>query len=297
MIDDFQIVRAGLAADTGPARIQLITHDNYECVSPLCEFDMNRQQSVPEKPHKMVTVVCACIKDYGGKRVLLSMRRAPGIVGLDGKWELPGGKIEFGETPDHAIVREIQEELGLRITPRRLLPYLHTNVWEYPHVITHVVLAGYECELVDDESPRLGDDIRWYNPSEIDFDTTLPGTREFISLALQDARFDRLCIQFRNVEHDGERQFTITTQPTLFSQYGLVKYWGRIGERLRMRIEEFRSPKELDSEIVETVKRKLANGYSIKEIEGPKESFKPLMEIIALAKDKNLYNPASPPVC
>jgi hypothetical protein len=51
-----------------------------------------------EKPRKSVTVVCACIVSQDRQRVLLSMRKAPGVPGLDGKWELPGGKIEFGET-------------------------------------------------------------------------------------------------------------------------------------------------------------------------------------------------------
>lgn len=252
------------------------------------------EQAVGEKPRKLVTVVCACIKAPGGREVLLSMRHAPGIKGLDGKWELPGGKIEFGETPDRALVREIQEELGFKIIPQRLLPYLHTNVWEYPHVSTHVVLAGYECELAEAEIPLLGDNARWCKPEDIDFDSTLPGTREFISLAMRDRRFDRICVRFQiddSTKH-ASRQFTLTTQPTLFSEYGLVKYWGRIGDRLKMRIEEFDSPRQLDSEIVETAKRKLVDGYRITSIQGSERSFKPLMQIIEIAKAKNQFSPA-----
>ena len=220
---------------------------------------MSGQSTFSEKPRKLITVVCACIKAPGGREILLSKRNAPGIEGLDGKWELPGGKIEFGETPDKAIVREIQEELGIKIVPRRLLPYLHTNLWEYPHVSTHVVLAGYECELVESELPSLGPDARWCNPNDVDFDSTLPGTREFVTLAMKDERFDKICIRFEivNPPHRSSRQFTVATQPTLFSEYGLIKYWGRVGDRLKMRIEEFDSPRMLDSEILETAKRRL----------------------------------------
>jgi 8-oxo-dGTP diphosphatase len=254
---------------------------------------MEEQTMVPDKPHKLVTVVCACIKSPGGREVLLSMRSAPGIAGLDGKWELPGGKIEFGETPDKAIVREIQEELGIKIVPRRLLPYLHTNIWEYPHVCTHVVLAGFECELVGSELPSLGRDARWCDPADIDFDMTLPGTQEFISLAMKDERFDGICIRFQTEysPKQSSKQFTVTTQPTLFSEYGLVKYWGRIGDRLRMRIEEFDSPRKLDSEILETAKRRLSDGYHITAVQGSERSFKPLMHIIEIAKARNQFSP------
>src|SRR5271155_103497 len=90
-----------------------------------------------EKVRKSVTVVSACIMRPGGKEILLSMRGAPGVSGLHEKWELPGGKIEFGETPEQAIVGEIREELGITVVPRRMFPYLHTNLWEYEHAIQH----------------------------------------------------------------------------------------------------------------------------------------------------------------
>ncbi|KAA6457850.1 NUDIX domain-containing protein [Acidobacteria bacterium AB60] len=245
-----------------------------------------------EKPQKLVTVVCACIKAPGGRDVLLSMRRAPGIPGLDGKWELPGGKIEFGETPVAAIAREIQEELGLRIKVGRLLPYLHTNLWEYPHVTTHVVLAGYECELAESSIPKLGPDARWCRPEEIDFDDTLPGTREFITLALKDDLFNRISITFESGKNEGhsQSQFTVATQPTLFSEYGLVKYWGKVGDRLKVRIEEFDSPRLLDYEIIEIAKRKLADGYHITAVKGPDRAFKPLLNIIEIAKARNQFS-------
>jgi len=255
---------------------------------------MQEQLDTTTKPRKMITVVCACILANGGTEVLLSTRHAPGVVGLDGKWELPGGKIEFGETPEQAIVREIREELGLDIRAMRLLPYLHTNVWEYPHMIQHVVLAGYVCEVLGAQRQNSVANARWFHHGEIDFDFTLPGTREFVSLAFHDERFDRLCIRFRCSDQENDREFTVVAQPTMFSQYGLVKYWGRIGSRLRMRIEEFDSPKELDDAIVEIAKRRLADGYRIAEIEVPEGSYKPLMAIIEHAKEKN--QPPAPPL-
>ena len=215
-----------------------------------------------EKTRKSVTVIAACIMRPGGREVLLSMRRAPGVPGLDGKWELPGGKVEFGEKPEQTIVREIQEELSIKVVPRRLLPYLHTNLWEYGHVRQHVVLACYECETDDDLTHSSGEEVRWFPIDQIDFHSTLPGTREFISLVASNGWFDQLYIEFENVDssRNATRRFTVTTQPTLYSRYGLVKYWGTVGQFPRTRTEVFSSPDELDDEVFETAKRRLALG-------------------------------------
>lgn len=246
-----------------------------------------------EKIRKSVTVVSACIMRPGGKEILLSMRRAPGVPGLDGKWELPGGKIEFGETPEQTIVREIREELGITVAPTRLLPYLHTNLWEYEHAIQHVVLSCYECDLQEDLLFGPPRDAKWFRIGDIDFDLTLPGTQEFVSLAARHEEFDEVCIQFVHADSSTNTpmQFTLATQPTLYSHYGLVKYWGRAGEWSRMRIEGYASPKELDERIIETAKQRLARGYHIKALQGPRH-YKALMRIVEFAKQKQEYCPA-----
>jgi len=59
-------------------------------------------------------VVAALVEDGGG--LLLARRKPGGDAG--GLWELPGGKVERGESPDEAIHREIFEELGLGLTLR-----------------------------------------------------------------------------------------------------------------------------------------------------------------------------------
>ena len=245
-----------------------------------------------EKLRKSVTVVSACIMRPGGHEILLSMRRAPGVVGLDQRWELPGGKIEFGETPEQAIVREIQEELGITIKPTRLLPYLHTNIWEYEHAIQHVVLSCYECDLQEDLLFGPPHDAKWFTVSEIDFDLTLPGTREFVTLAAKHEEFEHVCIQFEHWDkmENALKQFTVATQPTLYSRYGLVKYWGRVGQWASMRIEEYASPQELDERIIETAKRRLARGFHIKALQGPRH-YKALARIVDLAKQKNEHFP------
>ena len=128
--------------------------------------------------------------------------------------------------------------------------------------------------------------------ADINFETTLPGTREFVSLAARHEEFDQVCIQFeyRDDQNDAPRQFTVATQPTLYSSYGLVKYWGRTGQWSRMRIEDYPSPKDLDDRIFETAKQRLALGFHIKALQGP-QHYKVLMQIVDLAKQKREYCP------
>lgn len=251
------------------------------------------QPSTGDKTRKSVTVVAACILRPGGREVLLSVRRAPGVPGLDGKWELPGGKVEFGETPEQAIVREIREELGMNVVPRRLLPYLHTNLWEYAHALQHVVLACFECETEDNFSSDSGNDARWFPLNQIDFESTLPGTREFISLVASNGWFDEVFIEFERVDpsRGATKRFTVATQPTLYSRYGLVKYWGTVGVFPRTRTEAFGSPAELDAHIFEISRRRLALGYHITAWKGPERPYPALSRIIELARQKGEYCP------
>jgi len=270
---------------TSEAELSLLFSDSAVPESTLSSAP---QPEFLVKLHKSITVVCACIMRQGGQQILLSMRRAPGVPGLDGKWELPGGKIEFGETPEQTIVREIREELGITITPTRLLPYLHTNLWEYEHAVQHVILACYECEMKEQgRLPGHGDDARWFHINQIQFDSTLPGTREFVSLATRNEWFDKVYIEFECVDssRNASRRFAVATQSTLFSKYGLVKYyWGGTGASRRMQSEEFESPRELDEQIFETAKRRLAAGYHIRALKGPDRHPEVLTRVRELAK-------------
>jgi 8-oxo-dGTP diphosphatase len=66
---------------------------------------------------KIVHVVAAAFQDAQG-RILLAQR--PAGKAMAGLWEFPGGKLEQGETPEAALVRELREELGLEVAERDL---------------------------------------------------------------------------------------------------------------------------------------------------------------------------------
>jgi 8-oxo-dGTP diphosphatase len=279
---------------TGEAELSLLFSDSVVSESTL---NSAPQPELFGKVHKSITVVCACIMRQGGQQILLSMRRAPGVPGLDGKWELPGGKIEFGEAPEQTIVREISEELGMTVRPIRLLPYLHTNLWEYEHAVQHVVLACYECELKEESMPQsAADDAKWFHVNEIEFGSTLPGTTEFVSLAAKNDWFDKVYIEFECLDSstNAAKRFAVATQSTLFSKYGLVKYsWAGTGASRRTKSRYFESPKELDEQIFETAKRRLAAGYHIRTLKGPDRYPDVLVRVRELAKQWNEHFPAA----
>jgi mutator protein MutT len=81
-----------------------------------------------------------------GGRVLLIQR---GKEPLKGRWMVPGGTVELGETLEQAVVREVEEETGLRVRPLEVvtvLDHIHRN--DDASVRYHFVIVDYRCELV-----------------------------------------------------------------------------------------------------------------------------------------------------
>ena len=108
-------------------------------------------------------------------RLLAARRTAP--VATAGRWELPGGKVDAGETPDHALVREIREELGCEVSVHRWLP------GDQPIGSAYALRVAL-CTLTAGEPAALADHdlLRWVGAGELDDVDWLEPDRPFLPL-------------------------------------------------------------------------------------------------------------------
>jgi 8-oxo-dGTP diphosphatase len=103
-------------------------------------------------------------------------RRQRGVH-LEGFWEFPGGKCDWGETLEACLHREIREELDADVVVRR---EILTCAHEYPERV--VELHFFECEFVGEPSPMLGQEMRWVPRTELRSLQFPPADDELIAL-------------------------------------------------------------------------------------------------------------------
>jgi 8-oxo-dGTP diphosphatase len=112
---------------------------------------------------RIVNVVAAALIDPRG-HVLVAQR--PEGKSLAGLWEFPGGKIEPGETPEAALVRELAEELDIAVAADALLPLTFVS---HGYADFHLLMLLYVCRSWSGEPSGLqGQPLRWDSPAALE---------------------------------------------------------------------------------------------------------------------------------
>lgn len=114
-------------------------------------------------PDKVVYVVAVAMVDKDG-RVLLARR--PEGKNMAGLWEFPGGKIEQGETPEAALVRELREELGIDTAESCFAPLTFAS---HRYDNFHLFMPLYVCRVWKGMvTAKEGQGLAWVYPKEFD---------------------------------------------------------------------------------------------------------------------------------
>lgn len=122
-----------------------------------------------------MTEVVAGILEQDG-RILICRRRSDQVHAL--KWEFPGGKIESGETPEQALVRELREELGIESEPaRELTRYEFTYPGKKPILLIFLRVPAWTGQIED----RIFDTILWESRENLKDYDFLEGDGPFIA--------------------------------------------------------------------------------------------------------------------
>ena len=115
-----------------------------------------------EKEKPLALVVAAALIDPDG-RVLIAQR--PAHKTMAGLWEFPGGKIEPGEAPETALIRELREELGISVKEACLAPFTFAS-HAYPDF--HLLMPLYVCRKWEGQPwPREHQELKWVHPPQL----------------------------------------------------------------------------------------------------------------------------------
>jgi 8-oxo-dGTP diphosphatase len=129
------------------------------CIAVNPRLDNIRSKTVSAK----VVLVAACALIDADGRVLIA-QRPPGKP-MAGLWEFPGGKVDPGERPEDALIRELEEELGIVVKEACLAPLTFAS---HTYEDFHLLMPLYVCRRWEGiVSAREGQTLAWVRPNRL----------------------------------------------------------------------------------------------------------------------------------
>jgi 8-oxo-dGTP diphosphatase len=110
-----------------------------------------------------LVLVAACALVDTDARVLIAQRPAGRLMA--GLWEFPGGKVQPGETPEAALIRELAEELGIDVAASCLAPFTFAS---HSYADFHLLMPLYVCRKWQGAvTPRESQQLTWVRPARL----------------------------------------------------------------------------------------------------------------------------------
>lgn len=240
--------------------------------------------SVNKRAQQILVVQGLVVRDG---RVLMVRRREPSIPQISGNWELPGGKINFAETPDQTVVREIREETGYGVTPVGLLgaPYAAIRRPKNRPAFQLISLA-YHCELggTNPTEPKPSDkiaEVAWLAISDLDVFNVQSGSLGFLGAFLQKignsnlnpglVNRTRVAVEFSLADKSKnvDRYYAIDMQGVLSddTEFVVTRSWGR-GAPTQYHAADFKSRDTMMKYVRRHLSARRNHGYSLVRVTG-----------------------------
>ena len=145
--------------ETGPGVQQFLSRNRNMPVVMFRRVAATRPVAAP----KPILLVVACALVDGEGRILLA-QRPPGRS-LAGLWEFPGGKLEAGEVPEAALIRELREELGIETQEACLSPLFFAS---HSYAKFHLLMPLYICRKWEGRAEaKEGQNLAWVRPEKL----------------------------------------------------------------------------------------------------------------------------------
>ena len=132
---------------------------------------------ITEAERPVVLVAAVALVDADG-RVLIAQR--PEGKTMAGLWEFPGGKVASGETPEEALIRELDEELGIDVAENCLAPFTFAS---HRYHGFHLLMPLYVCRVWNGSvRPREGQALKWVRPVRLGDYPMPPADRPLVAM-------------------------------------------------------------------------------------------------------------------